>query len=84
MDEVDWKNLALYLAECHAATAEHEALLASASNSFKRRQAMICRKAYQVINGDMNLSQPYIYEDSNDTSQRCQKAFEKLESDFKE
>lgn len=46
-----WKSVALYLAECHAATAGYDASLKSVSKSRKQRLAGICRKAMNMIQG---------------------------------
>jgi len=44
-----WKGLALYLADCHAGTAEHEGRLKSTPASRKLRYRNICRIAVAWI-----------------------------------
>lgn len=46
---MDWRSLALWLADCHAATAEYDGTLASTSMSRKRRLAKIARTAHRAI-----------------------------------
>lgn len=50
-DRDHWKAVALYLADCHAATAEGDALLKSVSVSRKKRLFSICRKAADMLSG---------------------------------
>ena len=45
----NWKNIALYLADCHAATAEYDGLLKSCSNSRRDRFASICDKTLALL-----------------------------------
>ncbi len=51
MTPPDWKNIALYLADCHAATAAHDGLLKSCSTYRRERFASICEKAMAMIEG---------------------------------
>ena len=48
-DILFWKNLALYLADCHAATFFHEGSLKSCSKSSRARFKMICERALNAI-----------------------------------
>lgn len=47
--EPDWKSIALYLADCHAATAEYDGALSSTSKTRRERFASICEKALAAI-----------------------------------
>lgn len=51
MTEPDWKKIALYLADCHAATAEYDGLLASCSQARRDRFRAICERASRMIEG---------------------------------
>ena len=44
-----WKSVALYLADCHAATATHDGALKSTSKSRRERFASICAKALAFV-----------------------------------
>lgn len=44
-----WKKVAFYLANCHAATASHEGNLKSTSKSRRRRYQSICMKALGML-----------------------------------
>ena len=46
---MDWEALALWLADCHAATAEYDGNLKSTSASRKRRLRSICAKTLDAI-----------------------------------
>lgn len=46
-----WQGVALYLADCHAATAEHDGNLSSTSKSRRGRLGLICERAAQAIKG---------------------------------
>jgi hypothetical protein len=46
-----WKELALYLADCCAATAEYDGELKSTSKVRRERLARICEKAAVAIRG---------------------------------
>jgi hypothetical protein len=48
-NERDWKQLALWLADCHAATAYYMANTKSMSNSERRRHISICDATRQMI-----------------------------------
>ncbi len=50
-DILFWKNLALYLADCHAATFFHEGSLKSCSKSSRARFKLICERALNAIEG---------------------------------
>lgn len=47
----DWKAAALYLADCHAATAEYDGSLRSVSSARKKRLRSICREASRLLRG---------------------------------
>jgi len=55
-----WKGLALYLADCHAATAEHEGRLKSTPNCRKVRYRGICRTAVAWIENRDHLKVPSV------------------------
>ena len=63
MSEPNWKDIALYLADCHAATGYREGSLKSGSKSEKERHLSICREASALIKGEK--SPKYHYEDEN-------------------
>lgn len=46
-----WKDMALYLADCHAATALHEGQMKSVPAGRKKRYRSICFKARAMIQG---------------------------------
>lgn len=48
---VDWRELALFLADCQAATSERELSLRSGSKGEKRRHRDICLLALGAMNG---------------------------------
>ena len=48
-DQRNWKAIALYLANCHAATAEREGRMASIPKGRRRRYADICRRACNLF-----------------------------------
>ena len=82
-DEINWKELALFLAERHIDTAENEAQLAKASKSFKDRQMWVCRIAHNVI--DRNIrSTGYRVDTPEKVSERCQKAMRELGESLKD
>lgn len=47
-----WRDVACYLADCHAATAEIEGNMARTSKSSRRRFAAICRTAADALHGN--------------------------------
>lgn len=47
-----WKAVAVYLADCHAATAEHEGRLKSTPQRWKKRFASISRLAAGLLSAD--------------------------------
>jgi hypothetical protein len=47
-----WKRVAAYLASCHAATMQHEALLRRTSKSSRERFRSICRAALSMLRGN--------------------------------
>ena len=49
MSEPDWKGIALFLAECHAATALYDGRLKSCSKYRRDRLNRICKKAAECI-----------------------------------
>lgn len=46
-----WREIALYLADCHAATAEYEGRMSRTSKSSKKRMQLICSHAAEMIRG---------------------------------
>lgn len=46
-----WKAIALYLADCHAATAEHMGSLSGTSRANRKRFEEICSTALDMISG---------------------------------
>ena len=46
-----WKRVAIYLADCHAATAEGVMDRKASSMSERRRQASICQTAADALDG---------------------------------
>lgn len=74
MSEHDWKQIALYLADCHAATAEYDGQLASVSRSRKNRLVSICHTAAEQIRGrDYNRART-----EDDVLRRLDEIVEKL------
>lgn len=49
MNELHWKNLALWLLDCEAATTQHLVDLKSSSKSEKNRHQSICTGAVNMI-----------------------------------
>lgn len=49
MSEQEWKDIALYLASCHAATAEYDGHLKGTSKSRRNRYRDICTTALRAI-----------------------------------
>jgi hypothetical protein len=47
-----WKAIAFYLADCHAATAEHEGALSRTRRSSRLRFRSICEKAIFFLSGN--------------------------------
>jgi hypothetical protein len=45
-----WKSVALYLADCHAATAAHAASVKSTPKSSRERLREICERALAMVN----------------------------------
>jgi hypothetical protein len=71
-----WRTVAAYLASCHAATAEYDGHLASTSQSRRKRLALVCRTAAQMM-------RPYGWNESKradpeDSRARCEEAAEAL------
>lgn len=52
-DRDRWREIALYLANCHAATAESDGQLSKTSAYSKRRLASICNHAADALDGKM-------------------------------
>jgi len=50
--EPDWKAIALYLADCHAATADGEGMLSRTSKGSRKRFRDICLIAQHMITGE--------------------------------
>jgi hypothetical protein len=58
-----WKRIAVYLASCHAATAEYDGQLRGTSRSRKNRYSSLCEKAAKYLKG---IEDPPIYFPSDD------------------
>lgn len=65
-------NLA-YLAECHAATAEHEGVLRRTSKYTRKRLASICDKAVDMMRGSVFQSGQGEYK-MQQAAHRCEEA----------
>lgn len=74
-----WKRVAAYLASCHAATMQHEALLSRTSKASRERFRSICEKAARMLRGN-DCDLPYgAVRQGGDASleaavERCEKA----------
>ena len=71
-----WRNVATYLASCHAATAEYDGQLSGISRARKERFAGICHKAASMM-------QPFGWgftrvEVPGDAAARCYAIMQKL------
>lgn len=55
---MDWKSLALWLADCHAATTEYDGNLRSTSAARRRRLQDICAKTHAAIATGMLNAHP--------------------------
>jgi hypothetical protein len=53
-----WKRVAAYLASCHAATMQHEALLSRTSKASRERFRGICKTAASMLRGN-DAGMPY-------------------------
>ena len=70
-----WKNFALYLADCQAATAEELAMRKSTSKSDKHRHRIICLKIMNVLKNPEGLSFTEATDDFvTEVSNRCLEA----------
>ena len=47
--EIEWRDIAIWLADCHAATAEHDGTLRSTSRSRRARFHSICLDAAHML-----------------------------------
>lgn len=56
----NWKRVALYLADCHAATAVDMADRKSGSKSDRDRFASICEKAVSLLEDPTCVTNPYL------------------------
>lgn len=45
----DYQKIAIYLADCHAATATYDGMLRSTSKSRRKRFALICERAIGML-----------------------------------
>jgi hypothetical protein len=74
-----WRSLALYLAECHAATAESVGGMKSTSAYNKRRLRSICKTAHDAIaTGGCDASLSLYWNGKSDARviDRCARAFD--------
>lgn len=71
-----WKRVAIYLASCHAATAEYDGQLKSVSLSRKDRYAEICHKAIRYLRNEANPPRhgQSAEEELDQTIKRCENA----------
>jgi hypothetical protein len=72
-----WHSVAIYLADCHAATAEYDGGLKGVSKSRKKRLASICHTAAQAISGHYYAK--YRTSEPSHVIERCEKAVKSLE-----
>lgn len=76
MSEQNWKDIALYLASCHAATAEYDGHLKTTSKSRRKRYRDICATALQAISaGTLVDARP---QSEQDVVQRLQDAIDTI------
>lgn len=71
-----WKAVAIYLADCHAATAEADGSMSGVSKSRKKRYASICALAAEALQG--GFSRPHQTRDVASVAQRCLQAAHSL------
>lgn len=75
-----WKAVAIYLAECHAATAGYDGSLTSTSKSRKLRFADICEIAAKALDGHFDKKR---IGDSKDVANRCRSAASEIRGGWK-
>lgn len=68
-----WKRIALYLADCHAATAEQELSRKSLGKAKQQRYLDICKKSAALIRGDGYLENGYRYNSADSVLSRLDK-----------
>lgn len=56
--DCSWKEIALWLADCHAATASYLGSIKSISKAEKNRHAQICDRAEQMIRFGVFTARP--------------------------
>jgi hypothetical protein len=71
-----WKRVAIYLADCHAATAVCEGEMKSVPKARKQRYAEICRKALEYLDG----GDPHTVPDEEKIRKRLQFGIEVCEA----
>lgn len=71
-----WRNVAAYLASCHAATAEYDGTLSGVSRARKERFASICHTAAQAMQTFRWAH--HRYETPEDAEARCMAISKKL------
>jgi hypothetical protein len=73
-----WRNVACYLAECHAATAEYDGSLKKTSGTQRSRYASICEKAADAMK-PFRMSPAYGFRTNPQLAEeRCKAAAAKL------
>lgn len=71
-----WKNLAIHLADCHAATAQYDGTLKSCSKSRRERFAAICDETATAI--EHMYYMPRHERSPKDVMERCKDAVKEL------
>lgn len=69
-----WRNIACYLASCHAATAEYDGVMSSTSKSRRKRLATICKKASKALQPEKGGFWPHNSTDLRVVIERCEDA----------
>jgi hypothetical protein len=70
-----WRNIAIWLADCHGATAAYEGHLSRTSQSSRDRFAGICREAATMLREGVFMRRE---SDIHDVIQRCTSAADGL------
>lgn len=73
-----WRDVAAYLASCHAATAEYDGGLRNVSKSRRLRFASICNKAAEAMTAHGWQAEYYHRTTTSEARQRCLDAAERL------
>jgi hypothetical protein len=73
-----WRNVACYLASCHAATAEHDGLMSTTSKSRRKRFAAICKTCSKALQPEKGGFWPHNSTDTKVVIERCEDAITSL------